>query len=119
MSKKNARNRIRKEYFKNYTTKIKVRNIIVEKGTKITPTTRSILKTVNGNTNYVIQKLNILIEARQIPYISFKTINNSCPDSRTRIMLHNFDTTTSFLENFKNKLLEGSDHVEISHIAEC
>ena len=118
MSKKNARNKIRKEYFKNYTTKIKVRNIIVEKGTKITPTTRSILKTANSDTNILIQKLNILVETRQIPYISLKIINNSCPDSRTRIMLHNVDTTASFLENFKNKLIENSDHVEMSHIVD-
>jgi len=118
MSKKNTRNRSRHDYFRNYTTKIKERNIIVEKGTPINTQTQAKIKKANNKANLLIQRLNILIETRQLPYVLLKIVCNSYPDAKTRIMLHNAQTTDSFEKRFKESVSEVDDHTEISHIVD-
>ncbi len=83
----NVKNKIRDEFLKNFTTKIKHRCIIVESSKTLNSSFQTTLKSINKDLNKIIQSLNIKIPTRQIPYITLVAQFDANLDPRSRIVL--------------------------------
>ena len=112
----NAKNTFRREYFKNYTKKIKHREILIESGKALNGTITDIVKEVNSEVNQIIQNLNLLISERQLPYITLEIKYRPEIGQRSRMVLIEQDTQKYFEENIRrNTSAIGHD---VSHFIE-
>mgnify|MGYP004660061177 CR=1 FL=1 len=83
----NSKNFLRPEYMKNYTTKVKHRDILVQVGNIPKNDIEQIVKSANSIANQIIQNLNLAIEDRQIPYITLTIFYKDTLNDKTRIVL--------------------------------
>ncbi len=112
----NAKNTFRPEYFKNYTKKIKHREILIESGKVLNGKIQELVKEVNSETNQIIQKLNLMISERQLPYITLEIQYRPEIGQRSRMVLIEQDTQEHFEENIKRSTCSiGRD---VSHFIE-
>ena len=88
----NAKNKVRPEFLKNFTTKIKERVILINKSPYYSNVTDHIFK-INRDANKLIQELNLKIEDRQLPYINLRPRCSIDLDSRSRVFVRDFDTS--------------------------
>lgn len=94
----NVKNKIRDEFLKNFTTKIKHRCIIVENTKTLNSSFQNTLKSINKDLNKVIQLLNIKIPTRQIPYITLVAQFDANLDSHSRIVLRGSNEFDEMIE---------------------
>lgn len=112
----NYKNIQRPEYFKNFTTKIKHREILVESGKALNGNIQTVVKNVNSKVNQIIQQLNLKITDRQLPYITLEIQYRPEIGEKSRMVLIEQDTQEYFEENIKrNTSAIGHD---ISHFIE-
>ncbi|MCI9126198.1 MAG: hypothetical protein HFG28_03240 [Eubacterium sp.] len=109
----NAKNTIRPEFLKNFTTKVKDRYILLEKGNPQFKDISSLVGSINQTVNQIIQELNLKIVDRQLPYITLKTCYGNVADKRVRVFLHNDDTDFLYECDIQTQI---EDEREISHI---
>lgn len=112
----NAKNRIRPEFLKNFTSKIKRRYIIIQNGKISGNDLQQLLNSVNSTVNQIIQQLNLKIKDRQIPYTTLIAQINPTLDSRSRFVLHDDSSDGNFEMGIKTQsTLIGED---LSHLVE-
>lgn len=97
----NYKNLKRPEYFKNYTKKIKHREILIESGKALKGEIQDIVAKVNSKVNQIIQTLNLKIFDRQLPYITLDIQYRPEIGERSRMVLIEQDTQYFFEENIK------------------
>lgn len=106
---------------KSFSTKIKHRFVLIDKGNQsIKAAFNSKLNSINTKANQIIQELNLLIEDRQIPYITLEPmygnlLNNEGKERSKRIRIFLFNDSTSFIYESKTRE-EMESRREISHI---
>lgn len=109
----NAKNIIRPEFLKNFTTKVKDRYVLLEKGNSEFQNIERLVFSVNHKINMIIQELNLRIIDRQLPYINLKICYGKVSNKRIRAFLHNRDTNFLFEKEIQKQI---ETEVEISHI---
>ncbi len=109
----NSKNIIRPEFLKNFTKKIKTRNIVVDKKSSCAQEVTKEMPSISKNVNVLIQDLNLRIHDRQLPYISINTLFDGKVEKRSRFVVHDYETSSSFEKKIKKQV---KDSVEISHI---
>lgn len=112
----NYKNLKRKEFLKNFTTKIKRRYVILETGKQLSPDFQETINSINTKVNQIIQVLNLKIEDRQIPYITLIAQFSSELSERSRIVIRNQATSNEFEEIIKDQADELGE--SISHCVE-
>ncbi|MBD5542721.1 MAG: hypothetical protein HDR01_00390 [Lachnospiraceae bacterium] len=110
----NTKNIIRPEFLKNFTQKIKVRYIVLERGNQQFKDIDKLISSINRDLNLIIQELNLRIRDRQLPYITLKSCyGNITSNKRIRVFLHDDDTDIFYEQEIHNQL---ESDTEISHI---
>lgn len=109
----NVKNVIRPEFLKNFTTKIKDRYVLLEKGNTEFQNIEGLVFSINHKINEIIQDLNLKITDRQLPYISLKICYGKVSNKRIRAFIHNRDTNFQFEKEIQKQI---ETEVEISHI---
>lgn len=97
----NYKNIHRPEYFKNYTKKIKHREILVESSKALRGDIQETVKRINSNVNQIIQELNLKIYDRQVPYITLDVKYRPEIGQKSRIVLIERDTEEAFEKNIE------------------
>lgn len=97
----NYKNIIRPEYFKNFTNSIIHRDILVESGHALKDDIQKIVYNANSRANQIIQKLNLKIKSRQIPYITLDIQYHSTIHEQSRMVLIEQDTHEDFEVHIK------------------
>ena len=113
---KNYKNVHRPEYFKNFTEKIKHREILVENGSVLNGDIQRIVNRINSQTNQIIQKLNLKITDRQVPYITLDIKFRPEMGAKSRMVLIERDTDEEFTNNIKRST--SSIGQDVSHFIE-
>lgn len=109
----NAKNLIREEFLKNFTTKIKRRHVVVENNKQLNGDFQATISNINANVNKIIQLLNLKVHDRQIPYITLTAQFSSELTERSRIVIRSKKTSKDFedcIKNQTNKLGESLSH---------
>ena len=96
---KNYKNIHRSEYFKNYTRKIKHREILVNNPKVLSGDIQETVKRINSQVNQIIQQLNLNIHDRQIPYITLEVKYCDKIGEKARMVLIERDTDEKFQKN--------------------
>ena len=107
----NAKNKVRPEFLKNFTTKIKESVILINKSPYYSNVTDHIFK-INRDANKLIQELNLKIEDRQLPYINLRPRCSIDLDSRSRVFVRDFDTSNRIEKKIVSEI---EKHDDISH----
>ena len=97
----NYKNIHRAEYFKNYTTKIKHREILVHDNQALSGDIEKTIKRINSQVNQIIQQLNLSIHDRQIPYITLEIKYRDEIGKKARMVLIERDTDETFQNNIQ------------------
>ena len=98
---KNYKNIHRSEYFKNYTRKIKHREILVNNPKVLSGDIQETVKRINSQVNQIIQQLNLNIHDRQIPYITLEVKYCDKIGEKARMVLIERDTDEKFQKNIE------------------
>lgn len=109
----NAKNAERLDYFRNHTTKIKERYILLEKGNSQFKGIDEKVSKICEYANVFIQELNLRITDRQLPYIRLKTCYGDVFNNRVRVFIHNNDTDLFYEKSVQDSV---ECAVELSHI---
>lgn len=109
----NAKNAERLDYFRNHTTKIKERYILLEKGNSQFKGIDERVSKICESANVFIQELNLRITDRQLPYIRLKTCYGDVFNNRVRVFIHNNDTDLFYEKSVQDSV---ECAVELSHI---
>lgn len=112
MSKK-PKNVIRPAFLMNFTSKVKQRYILLEKGNSQFRNIADLIKSANDTLNRIVQELNIKIEDRQLPYLTIVPCYGNIFDKRVRVFLHNDDTDFLFERGVQSQIQNETD---MSHI---
>ncbi len=112
---KKFKNTIRPAFLWNFTTKVKTRYILINRNELPIKNLNSRIKSITESANLSIQKLNVLIHKRQIPYISLELHSKKFFSRRTRAFIHNEQTTAAYVHDLKDKI---SQEDELTHILE-
>lgn len=110
---KNTKNVIRKGFLRNYTTKVKHRYILLEKGASQFRDIGKIICSANETLNTLIHELNIKVPNRQIPYLTLELCYGNVTDRRVRVFLHNDDTSPIYEGDIEKQI---RSETEISHV---
>lgn len=112
----NARNIRRPDYFKNYTKKIKRREILVESGKVLQSKVQQVITSVNSEVNQIIQSINLKVADRQIPYITLEILFKPEIGPKARMVLIEQDTQSDFEKKIERSTAKiGHD---VSHFIE-
>lgn len=110
---KNTKNVIRKGFLRNYTTKVKHRFILLEKGASQFRDIGKIICSANETLNTLIHELNIKVPSRQIPYLTLELCYGNVSNRRVRAFLHDDDTSPIFEGDIEKQI---GNETEISHV---
>ncbi len=109
----NIKNRLWSAYFRNFTTMIERRVILIDKKLGASSDFEQRILSVNEEINKLIQDLNIIVWNRQIPYFTLLIKYGDVIEKDTRIYVHDWDTPKASENTVKQQLEE---NITLSHI---
>lgn len=111
------KNKINKAYLKNFTKFVEERYVLIQNAPAIKKNIQETVNHINETVNTYIQKLNVKIHDRQIPYITLCIkYDYDIPDD-TRIFLHDDYTSTEYETKIKEHATENIGKT-ITHLLE-
>lgn len=110
----NQKNRSRPEFMRNFTTKVKKRMILIS-NTSYCGNIDKQISYINQEVNKLVQELNLKIVDRQLPYISLRAKYDNRLDSKSRMFVHDYDTSNAIEKDFISEIKK---HNDISHVLE-
>lgn len=112
---KNFKNEIRDSCLRNFTTKVKTRYILIDRKKCPIKNIDKRVKTINDIAHLLIQDLNLLINDRQLPYISLEIQSKNSFSKRARAFIHDDQISADYEKDLCNKIVQDE---ELSHIIE-
>ena len=112
---KKFKNEIRDAYFRNFTTKVKTRYILLDRKKCPIKNIDKRIKYINDAANLIIQDLNLAIHDRQLPYISLEIQSKNSFSKRTRAFIHDDQIAIDYEKDLSEKIVQED---ELSHILE-
>jgi len=112
---KKFKKEIRDAYFRNFTTKVKTRYILLDRKKCSIKNIDKRIKYINDAANLIIQDLNLAIHDRQLPYISLEIQSKNSFSKRTRAFIHDDQIAIDYEKDLSAKIVQED---ELSHILE-